>query len=162
MRAVIGIVTLVSGLGFSVDGALAQAPENKATVIITMMVPEGAEVSFDGTKTTQTGTVRKYYCEPINTDKTFKYRIRVVTPAGEDQMDISRALSVRGGERITLDFRGGQVREIRNTGSTNTFFEPGERGTPAPYAPQYVPSFTPRAAPFSPVSPRNMPWAPNG
>jgi uncharacterized protein (TIGR03000 family) len=158
MRTFIGGVILAAvGFGVSTEpSARAQAPdESKSPVIITMVLPADAAVSFDGTKTAQTGTLRRYYSPPIPTGKTFKYHIDVVV----DGQEVKRSLSVRGGERITLDFRGGQVRERRGTGSA--FFEP-EMGAVPPRT--SVPTFiSPRpAAPLSPESPRNVPWSPNG
>jgi uncharacterized protein (TIGR03000 family) len=158
MRALIGVFALGFGLFGNIPARAEEPAGNKEPVVIMMLVPAGAEVTFDGTKTQQTGAQRRFESPPIPTDKTYKYRIHVVTPEGE--LDVSRALSVRGGERITLDFRGGQVRETRGTG--RAFFEPA--GPVAPrYAPSAFPVYSPGVAPFSPAnSPRNLPWAPNG
>jgi uncharacterized protein (TIGR03000 family) len=154
MRALFGLVALAAAcLAWSLP-ARAEAPEgNKAAVVITVLVPAGAEVSFDGTRTQQSGTMRRFVSPPIATGKTFKYQVAVT--GGADKMNVTRALRVRGGEQITLDFRDGQVRETRGTGSA--FFEPEA----ARRAPAYVPTpFSgPRAMPFSPDnSTRNQPY----
>jgi uncharacterized protein (TIGR03000 family) len=139
---------------FSQLPARAAEPDvNKASVIITMLVPPGAEVSFDGAKTTQTGTSRRFESPPIATGKTFKYTI-VVTDGSE--MTVSRAVRVRGGERITLDFRGGEVRETRNTGTGNAYFEPARYPE---YRPYFFSTGSGGGTPLSPDnSPRNQPY----
>jgi uncharacterized protein (TIGR03000 family) len=133
MRPLFGLVALATAcLSLSSNIPVrAEAPDsNKEAVIITMIVPADAVVSFDGTRTTQTGTRRTYYSPPVATGKTFKYQIEVA----DGQEKVKRDVAVRGGERITLDFRGGQVRETRGSGSA--FFEPEAAGA----APAYVPS----------------------
>jgi uncharacterized protein (TIGR03000 family) len=156
MRAL--IVAILTGVGLVLvtsASAQAEAPADAAPVVITMLVPADAVVSIDGAKTTQTGTLRRFYSPPVAKGKTFKYQIDVVA---DGQEMVNRKLTVQAGERITLDCRGGQVRETRGTGSS--FYDPEAAGTPAPFVPS--PAIGPRVAPFGNSSPANSPWAPIG
>jgi uncharacterized protein (TIGR03000 family) len=136
--AVAGLVLLgiVPVRAESLDGR-----SNKASVIITMMVPEDAVVFFDGAKTTQTGTQRTFHSPPISRGTTSKYEIDVVAD-GQEKLKVKRAVEVRGGERVTLDCRGGRVREVRGaTTSSTPSYQP---------APISVPASGPRVVPFGP------------
>jgi len=158
MRLFMGGVALATACLLTCDLARAESPDgDKAAVVITVMVPSGAEVSFDGTKTQQTGTLRRFVSPPLATGKTFRYQITVTD--GADKVNVTKALSVRGGERVMLDFRDGQVRETRGTGSA--FFEPqAVRAAPA-YTP--APFSSPRVMPFNPDnSTRNQPYGSTG
>jgi uncharacterized protein (TIGR03000 family) len=156
MRAFMGIVALgAAWLSLDSPGRAEAADGNKAAVVITVTVPSGAEVSFDGSRTQQTGPVRRFYSPAIATGKTFKYHVTVLADGQEKKYDVS----VRGGERIALDFRGGQVRETRGTGSG--FFEPEAAAAAPAYAP--APFTAPRVVPFSPDnSTRNQPYGSAG
>jgi uncharacterized protein (TIGR03000 family) len=92
------IALLIAGLGvFAYVPARAEAPDgNKAPVVIRMSVPAGAQVSFDGTMTEQTGAQRKFESPPIATDKTFKYQIVVK----DGDKVVTRTVRVMGGDWI--------------------------------------------------------------
>jgi uncharacterized protein (TIGR03000 family) len=154
MRTFLGVLAVAAASFGLFVPARAEAPnENKAPVVITMLVPAGAEVTFDGTKTTQTGTTRRFESPAIATGKTFKYQIVVVDGT---EMSVTRAVRVHGGERITLDFRGGEVRETRNTGTGSAYFEPARYPE---YRPFIYSSPGPGAIRLSPDdSPRNQPY----
>jgi uncharacterized protein (TIGR03000 family) len=144
MRALMGmaILTVMAGL----VPARAETPaDDQEPVTITMVVPADAVVSFDGTRTTQSGTQRRFVSPPIATGKTLKYHIVVV--AG-DKTEIKRTLAVHGGERITLDCRGGQVRETRSTRSTASAASYFELAVPA----------RPRVVPLSPAGHVEQPY----
>jgi uncharacterized protein (TIGR03000 family) len=144
MRALIGVVILTIMAGFL--PARAETPvDDQAPVTITMLVPADAMVSFEGSRTTQTGTQRRFVSTPIATGKSLKYHIVVV--AG-DKTEIKRTLAVHGGERITLDCRGGQVRETRGTRST---------ASAASYFELAVPT-RPRVVPLSPAGHVEQPY----
>jgi uncharacterized protein (TIGR03000 family) len=129
-----------------------------AAVVITMVLPEDAEVWFDGTKTTQTGTVRKFYSPAISTSKTFRYQIRV--SSASSKLDVSKPVSVSGGDRLTIDYRDGQVRETRNpaTGTGAAYFDPDlMRSIPVmPYVPSYFPNRS--MSPLSEGGSRDIPY----
>jgi uncharacterized protein (TIGR03000 family) len=128
MRAVIVIAFLTGMAGIDPNKAPA---EDQASVTITMMVPADAVVSFDGAKTTQTGTLRSFVSPPIAVGKTLKYHIAVTLG---QETTIKRTLAVHGGERITLDFRGDEVRTGRSSIGASPYFQPA-----TPFRPRVVP-----------------------
>jgi uncharacterized protein (TIGR03000 family) len=150
MRTFVGIVAAFLTAGLALTSARAEAPDgNKEPVVITMLVPADAQITFDGTKTTQTGTVRRFISPPLATSSRFRYQIEVMS-GGKGEMEVRRPLVVSGGDQITLDFRGGEVRETRNAGTGRAYFDPDT----APRAPTFyrpVPATNgPRALPLSP------------
>jgi uncharacterized protein (TIGR03000 family) len=105
-------LTFTTALGLLIFGTpLAQAAGEDAPVVITMLVPSDAQVWFNGTKTTQTGSQRRFYSPPLTAGRTYSYEIRIFS----DSQDLieKRTLQVRSGDRITLDLRGAEVRESR-------------------------------------------------
>jgi len=119
-------------------------------VIITAQLPADAEIWFGDTKTTETGAVRRFESPPISTGKAFRYEVRV---AGPGVLNLSRVLSVRGGERIGLEIRDGQLRETRSTGTGSAYFAPGaSRPVPFSAAPSSRPTVTPLGGNASPGS----------
>lgn len=140
--------SMISGASLTLAGLFLLLPARaesvdtegkKASVTITMMVPADAMVFFDGTKTTQTGTLRKYSTPPISTATTAKYQVAVV--ADEEKINVKRGVIVRGGQRVAFDCRSGQFREVQGT-TTST-----------------APSYQPLSAP---LAPRAVPLAPRG
>jgi uncharacterized protein (TIGR03000 family) len=89
-----------------------QAKPGEAPVVVVTTVPADAAVWFDGVKTSQTGTQRRFESPPIPAGRTFTYQIRVAGPAGQG-LDETRSVRVHAGDQITLDFTGAQVRETR-------------------------------------------------
>jgi uncharacterized protein (TIGR03000 family) len=70
-----------------------------------IIVPENAEVVFDGGPTTQRGTIREFISPPLNPDKHFRYTIRVrYTGANDQSVDDIRAVRVRANEQFRIDF----------------------------------------------------------
>jgi uncharacterized protein (TIGR03000 family) len=113
MRALFSTSALALCLyAFSGSPQPAQAAPGDAPIIITMTVPANAEVWFNGTKTTQTGAIRRFFSPPVASDRKYSYEVHVVA-AGDRKMDVTRPVNVRAGDRINLDFTGDQVRESR-------------------------------------------------
>jgi uncharacterized protein (TIGR03000 family) len=91
------------------------------------MVPANAEVWFDGVKTTQTGSLRQFVSPPLVAGKAYAYQVRIVA-AGEQSMDVTQPLAVRAGDRMMIDFRGGQARIIETAAG---YYDP-DAPAPAP------------------------------
>jgi uncharacterized protein (TIGR03000 family) len=142
-----GFLGLVFALAVMAPAQPVAAADEKAPVIIRMMVPANAEVWFDGVKTTQTGSLRQFVSPALVGGKAYSYRVRIVA-GGEQSMDVTQPLAVRAGDRLTIDFRGGQARIIA-TGAG--YYDPDAQG-PAP-AGATVPPSVPAAANPTPQQP---------
>jgi uncharacterized protein (TIGR03000 family) len=69
------------------------------------MVPENAEVQFDGGKTTQTGPVREFVSPPLTPGKVFDYTIVVhYTDANGKVVTDRRVIHVRANDWFRIDF----------------------------------------------------------
>jgi uncharacterized protein (TIGR03000 family) len=84
------------------DGKSAGKPANIATVQVT--VPSDAEVWFEGTKTTQLGTVRQFRSPPLDPDSTYTYTVRARWTQNGEVKDETRDLRVQANKRAYLDF----------------------------------------------------------
>jgi uncharacterized protein (TIGR03000 family) len=110
MRAI--LLATVVGLGVAGwlgDPPAARAEPGDAPVVINALVPAGAQLWVDGAKTKQTGDNRRFVSPPIRSGHVYVYHVRVVS----DGRDIDKAVRVRAGDNITLDFTGAEVRESR-------------------------------------------------
>jgi uncharacterized protein (TIGR03000 family) len=116
----------------------ARAEPGDAPVVINALVPSGAQLWFDGTKTTQTGDNRRFVSPPIASGHVYVYHLRVV----DGGRDVAKAVRVRAGDHITLDFTGAQVRESRGqpTQTAAPYSNPGSAAQ-AGYAAQPVKTF---------------------
>jgi uncharacterized protein (TIGR03000 family) len=102
------------------------APNNEAH--LQLIVPDNAEVWFDGEKTSQTGTVREYVSPPLATGKTFTYDVRVrYAGANGHVVDETRPIRVQANSWWSVDFT-----------------------KPAPKKPEAAPPQTPPAKPKTP------------
>ena len=105
MRAIL----LATVVGLGVAGWLGHAPAARAEpgdapVVINALVPAAAQLWVDGTKTKQTGDSRRFVSPPIRSGHVYVYHVRVVS----DGREIDKAVRVRAGDNITLDFTGAE------------------------------------------------------
>jgi uncharacterized protein (TIGR03000 family) len=70
-----------------------------------LVVPQNAEVLFDGGKTTQTGTTREFVSPKLSPGKLFDYTIsvRYLDGNGKDVTD-QRVIHVRANDWFRIDF----------------------------------------------------------
>jgi uncharacterized protein (TIGR03000 family) len=54
----------------------------EASARFDLTVPEGAEVWFDGAKTTQTGSLRRFVTPPLTAGRKHTYEVRVAWKTG--------------------------------------------------------------------------------
>jgi uncharacterized protein (TIGR03000 family) len=104
------LLTTVVGLGVAAwlaNVPVALADSGDAPVVINAIVPTDAKLYVDGTKTKQTGDNRRFVSPPIRSGHVYVYHVRVVS----DGRDVEKAVRVRAGDDITIDFTGQQVRE---------------------------------------------------
>ncbi len=78
-------------------------PDNAAH--LQLLVPENAEVLFNGSKTTQTGTTREFVSPTLPTGKQFDYTIAVrsIDADGKVKTD-ERVIHVRANDWFQVDF----------------------------------------------------------
>ena len=83
--------------------ASAPPPDNAAH--LQLVVPENAEVLFDGGKTTQTGTMREFVSPPLLAGKLFDYTITVRTLDADGKVNADkRVIHVRANDWFRIDF----------------------------------------------------------
>ena len=73
-------------------------------VHVRLVVPADAEVWFDGTKTSETGTTRDYVSPMLTPGRDYSYEIRVRWIENGQPVEQTRKVSVRAGAVTTVDF----------------------------------------------------------
>lgn len=74
---------------------------------VEVRVPANADIWFDGTKTTQTGTVRHFVSPPLDAGRAYSYEIRGRWMENGREVNQSRTITVRPGSQQTVDFVSG-------------------------------------------------------
>jgi uncharacterized protein (TIGR03000 family) len=77
--------------------------EPGSAAYITLRVPAGAEVWFDGARTRQTGPVRQYSSPPLSPGRTYTYQVRVRWEEGGKAVEQTRRIKVQANARVDLD-----------------------------------------------------------
>jgi uncharacterized protein (TIGR03000 family) len=77
------------------------------TALIEVQVPPDAEIWFDGTKTTQRGSVRNFTTPPLTPGQTFTYEIRATLMANGAPVTQTRQVQVQAGKRAAVNFMTG-------------------------------------------------------
>jgi uncharacterized protein (TIGR03000 family) len=84
------------------DGS--QPPPDNA-VHLQLVVPENAQVFFDGSQVVQTGTIREFVSPPLPAGKTFTYKVSVrYRDAAGKPVDDTRDIQVRANDWFRIDF----------------------------------------------------------
>ena len=87
------------------DYAYGATEEAGNVVRINVRVPVNAEVSFDGNKTSQTGSLRSFVTPALERGKEYSYEIRVRWVEAGRPVEQARKINIRPGDRLTLEFR---------------------------------------------------------
>jgi uncharacterized protein (TIGR03000 family) len=87
----------------SVDYA-PRADASDLTVHVTVRVPAGAEVWFDGTKTRQTGALREFESPELMRGREYTYEVRARWTQDGKEVSRTRSIEVAAGARKTVDF----------------------------------------------------------
>jgi uncharacterized protein (TIGR03000 family) len=74
------------------------------SVLLSVRVPADAEVWVDGQRTTQRGTLRQYESSDLTAGRDYTYVIRARWDEDGRPVDRTRRVTVRAGERQTVDF----------------------------------------------------------
>ncbi len=86
----------------ALTSADAQDEGGKKPITITLVVPAGAQVEFDGAKTTSTGGKRVYQTPPLATGTDHKYTLKVTS----DGKSVTREIHVRSDGKNAFDLTG--------------------------------------------------------
>jgi uncharacterized protein (TIGR03000 family) len=85
--------------------ATSTSAKASATAFVTVLVPAGAEVLFDGGPTTQTGTQRVFVTPPLPAGEAFSYSIEARwTAADGTPVERTRQVRVTAGAKVLVDF----------------------------------------------------------
>lgn len=81
-----------------------KAPVEDNTARVTVVVPQGAELWFNGTKTSQTGKRREFATAPLTPGKDFRYRIKARWIEDGKPVELTQTIKVRANSTQTVDF----------------------------------------------------------
>jgi uncharacterized protein (TIGR03000 family) len=76
------------------------------TVLIDVRVPPDAEIWFEGAKTQSTGMFREFASPALEPGQDYTYQVRARWMEGGQEVNKTRELRVRAGDRLGLDFLG--------------------------------------------------------
>jgi uncharacterized protein (TIGR03000 family) len=119
MNTVISNTVTPPALGPSTT-TLTTSPGQAATIDVT--VPTEAQLWFDTTLTTQTGTTRQFITPPLLWGRDYIYNLRATWMESGQEMTRQRTIHVRPGERVTVsllpeatqtELRGGTRLDLR-------------------------------------------------
>lgn len=79
------------------------SPKSDNTAQITLQVPAGAEVWFNGDRTNQTGMVRQFSSPPLTPGKNFTYKVRVRWEKDGKAVEQTRLVKVHANAHVNLD-----------------------------------------------------------
>jgi uncharacterized protein (TIGR03000 family) len=83
---------------------LEPVPLDPNSVTMNVRVPAGAEIWFEGSKTGQTGTTRTFVSPPLEPGRGFTYEVRARWTDNGKEVDRTRQVHVRAGEKVDVDF----------------------------------------------------------
>jgi uncharacterized protein (TIGR03000 family) len=86
---------------FAPDGAGPLTQPNRA--LIEVRVPPGAEVTFDGEKTTQMGGLRPFVSPPLTAGQPYSYKVTARWQEGGREVVRTRTVKFQAGERVGVD-----------------------------------------------------------
>jgi uncharacterized protein (TIGR03000 family) len=124
------IVSIGAGLlGLDRTQAADVAAPGNLPVMLSVNVPEAAEIWIDGYRTSHRGAFRQFISPPIQSGREFTYTMRVKSQ-GKEQ---TQTLKVHAGDLVRLDFRGPSVAVATETASTTvrTYYASPEPARPA-------------------------------
>jgi uncharacterized protein (TIGR03000 family) len=81
-----------------------EAPVEDNAARVTVVVPEDAELWFNGTKTNQTGKRREFATAPLTPGKDFRYRIKARWIEDGKPVELTQTIKVRANSSQTVDF----------------------------------------------------------
>jgi len=122
-------LVLATSLGAA---CVASAADDKAPTgepaVITVRVPAGAVVQFDGVETRHQGITRRFETPPLAPGRKYGYDVSVTWTDGGQTFASQRHVTFRAGERVTLNF-GPSVLERDGGGLMEDPAAPNPSGT---------------------------------
>jgi uncharacterized protein (TIGR03000 family) len=100
-----GAYTEGPGFFYRARVAPASAPEEQVAYVHVRVSPPHAEISFEGSKTAQIGSSRLYVSPPLVQGKDYTYTIRVSWKENGGEVNQTRNVAVRAGDRVSVAFR---------------------------------------------------------
>jgi uncharacterized protein (TIGR03000 family) len=119
--AVVGALGWGLGLAPTLRAA-DEAADKEKPALITVNVPQDAQIWFEGAKTSQEGTSRQFISPALKEGHSYTYNLRVRRWENGRNVDETRKLSVHAGENITVTF-GGNLQ-------TNYYYSPAAPSSP--------------------------------
>jgi uncharacterized protein (TIGR03000 family) len=89
-----------------------QAPAYDNTANLTLVVPEGTELWFNGTKISTTGTKREFVTPPLTPGKDFIYEIKARWRENGKPVEQNQSVKVQANSWKVVDFTRQQVSEV--------------------------------------------------
>ena len=79
-------------------------PPSDRMAHLTVLVPEGAELWFNGTKVEGEGTVRKFHTPPLEPDRRYSYEVRLHYRKDGQEVTETHKVRVSAGAQAKVDF----------------------------------------------------------
>jgi len=76
---------------------------DRSRAAITVHVPQGATLWFDGTKTTQTGGLRSFISPPLQAGQNYAYNVRARWTENGKVREENRTVKVHAGDRLEVN-----------------------------------------------------------
>jgi uncharacterized protein (TIGR03000 family) len=97
------------GYSYSWPGPTSSRPQIETVptalpVYIEVRVPADAEIWFDGAKTVQAGTVRRFVSPPLTPGRDYSYEVRAKWREDERELTQSRRITFHAGEQVSITF----------------------------------------------------------
>ncbi len=89
-----------------------QAPANDNTARLTIVVPEGTELWFNGTKTSVTGTKREFVTPALTPGKDFTYEIKARWTDNGRPVEQTQSVQVQANSYKVVDFTRQRMPEV--------------------------------------------------
>jgi uncharacterized protein (TIGR03000 family) len=76
---------------------------DRSRAAITVQVPQGATLWFDGAKTTQTGSLRSFVSPPLQSGLNYAYDVRARWTENGKAREATRTVQVHAGDRLQVN-----------------------------------------------------------
>ncbi len=138
------LVALVALAAIAIKGTpilaapVANTGEIALPVSLSMAVPADAEIWLEGVKTTSTGTLRQFQTPALKTGQDYILNVRVRFRRNNQDVDESRAIRVRAGDNLRLDYtpgNGERLFYLSPEGDANRSVPSNSRPSPPSYSP---------------------------
>jgi uncharacterized protein (TIGR03000 family) len=81
---------------------------DRSRAAITVQVPQGASLWFDGAKTSQTGSLRSFVSPPLQAGQNYAYDVRARWTENGKVREEKRTVQVRAGDRLQVHLPAGK------------------------------------------------------